>query len=79
MTWLPAMAAVEDVEQEQMFMLPPTYLTCLEVGQYDDPAAVLDAAQGRTVEMYTPQVEENPDGGTLSVPPRFETLLESRA
>ena len=49
------------------------------MGQYDDPAAVLDAAQGRTVEMYTPQVEENPDGGTLSVPPRFEPLLESRA
>ncbi len=78
-TWLPAMAAVEDVEQEQMLMLPPTYLTCLEVGQYDDPAAVLVAAQGRTVEMFTPQVEENPDGGTLSVPPRYEPLLESRA
>ena len=78
-TWLPAMKAVEDVEGEQILMLPPTYLTCLEVGQYADPAAVLDAAQGRTVEMYTPQVEENDDGGTLSVPERFEPLLEARA
>ena len=77
-TWLPAMQAVEDVEQEQMFMLPPTYLTCLEVGQYADPAAVLEAAQGRTVEMYTPQVEENDEGGTLSVPERFDALLEAR-
>jgi 8-oxo-dGTP pyrophosphatase MutT (NUDIX family) len=77
-TWLPAMQAVSDVEQEQILMLPPTYLTCLEVGQYDDPAAVLEAAHGRVVEMYTPQVEETSDGGTLSVPERFEPLLEAR-
>ena len=77
-TWLPAMKAVEDVEGDQIFMLPPTYLTCLEVGQYADPEAVLDAARGRIVEMYTPQVEENDDGGSLSVPERFEPLLEAR-
>jgi len=77
-TWLPAMQAVEDVEQERMFMLPPTYLTCLEVGQYADPAAVFEAARGRTVEMYTPQVEENDEGGTLSVPERFDALIETR-
>jgi 8-oxo-dGTP pyrophosphatase MutT (NUDIX family) len=78
-TWLPAMKAVQDVDGEQIFMLPPTYLTCLEVGQYDDPAAVLDAAHGRVVDMYTPQVEEHDDGGTLSVPERFEPMLEARA
>ena len=71
--------AVEDVEAERILMLPPTYLTCLEVGQYADPAAVLDAARDRTVEMYTPRVEEDEDGGTLSVPERFEPLLASRA
>jgi 8-oxo-dGTP pyrophosphatase MutT (NUDIX family) len=78
-TWLPAMKAVEDVEGEQILMLPPTYLTCLEVGQYDDPASVLEAARGRTVEMYTPRVEETEDGGTLSVPEHFEPLLATRA
>ncbi len=77
-TWLPAMQAVDDVEGERMFMLPPTYLTCLEVGQYADPAAVLAAAGGRTVAMFMPEVEENDEGGTLSVPARFEELLESR-
>ncbi len=77
-TWLPAMQAVQDVEQEQMFMLPPTYLTCLDVGQYADPAGVLEAARGRRVEMFTPEVEENDEGGTLSVPSRYETLLGSR-
>jgi 8-oxo-dGTP pyrophosphatase MutT (NUDIX family) len=77
-TWLPALRAVEDVEQEQILMLPPTYLTCLEVAQYADPAAVLEAAQGRTVEMYTPQVEEGEEGGTLSVPDHLEPLLKTR-
>ena len=48
--------------------MPPTYLTCLEVGQYADPAAVLARPAGRDLEMFTPQVEENDDGGTLSVP-----------
>jgi 8-oxo-dGTP pyrophosphatase MutT (NUDIX family) len=75
-TWLPAMRAVRDVEEEQMVMLPPTYLTCLEVGQYADPAAVLAAAEGRSVEMFMPAVE---DSGMLSVPARFEALLESRS
>ena len=75
-TWLPAMQAVRDVEEEQMVMLPPTYLTCLEVGQYADPAAVLAAAHGRAVEMFMPAVEDN---GMLSVPPRFEALLETRS
>jgi 8-oxo-dGTP pyrophosphatase MutT (NUDIX family) len=78
-TWLSAMQAVSDVEQKQILMLPPTYLTCLEVGQYDDPAAVLEAANGRIVEMYTPQVEETEEGGTLSVPERFEPLLDARS
>ena len=29
-------------------MMPPTYVTCLEVGQYADPDAVLAAATGAT-------------------------------
>jgi hypothetical protein len=49
------------------------------VGQYADPAAVLEAARNRTVEMYTPTVEETNEGGTLSVPERFEPLLKARA
>jgi 8-oxo-dGTP pyrophosphatase MutT (NUDIX family) len=78
-TWLPVLRAVDDVERGQIFMLPPTYLTCLEVAQYADPAAVLEAARDRSVEMYTPRVEEHDGGGTLSVPERFEALLETRS
>ncbi len=77
-TWHPAMQAVADVEQLQMLMLPPTYLTCLEVAQYADPAAVLDAARDRSVEIFMPEVEQNDDGETLSIPPRFEALLATR-
>ena len=77
-TWLPAMQAVEDVEQEQLLMLPPTYLTCLEVGQYADPAGVLDAAQGRGVDMFMPEIEPDEDGGLLTIPPRLEPLLQTR-
>jgi 8-oxo-dGTP pyrophosphatase MutT (NUDIX family) len=78
-TWLPAMQAVRDVESQEMFMLPPTYLTCLEVGQYAEPAGVLDVARGRSVEMFTPEVEQNDEGGTLSIPRRLEALLDSRS
>ncbi len=60
-------------------MLPPTYLTCLEVGQYADPADVLEAARDRSVEMFTPEVEQHDAGGTLSIPPRYEALLETRS
>jgi 8-oxo-dGTP pyrophosphatase MutT (NUDIX family) len=77
-TWLPAMQAVREVEEQRLLMLPPTYLTCLEVGQYVDPEAVLLAAQGRHVEMFMPEVEETVDGGVLTIPPRLEPLLETR-
>jgi 8-oxo-dGTP pyrophosphatase MutT (NUDIX family) len=77
-TWLPAMQAVSDVEAERVLMLPPTYLTCLEVGQYADPAGVLDAARDRSVEMFMPEVEEDDAGAALSIPARFEALLKAR-
>jgi 8-oxo-dGTP pyrophosphatase MutT (NUDIX family) len=76
--WLPAMKAVEEVEAERMYMLPPTYFTCLELAQHSDPAAVIEASRERTVEMYMPYVEETDEGGMLAMPPRFEALLEGR-
>jgi 8-oxo-dGTP pyrophosphatase MutT (NUDIX family) len=75
-TWLPAMEAVAEVDAEQLLMLPPTYLTCLEVGQHADPAGVLDAARGRVVEMFMPEIDED---DTLSIPAPLLALLESHA
>jgi 8-oxo-dGTP pyrophosphatase MutT (NUDIX family) len=77
--WLSAMRAVEQAESGEILMLPPTYITSLDVGQYADPQAVIDAAADRRVEMFCPAVEEDTDGGfTLSRPPQADALLEQR-
>ena len=77
-TWLPALGACDAVDTLELGMMPPTYVTCLEVGQYADPAAVLEAAHGRTVEMFTPAVEPLDEGHTLSLPDDLRPLLAAR-
>jgi 8-oxo-dGTP pyrophosphatase MutT (NUDIX family) len=77
-TWLGALDAVEAVEQKQMFMLPPTYFTCLEVAQHAGPEEVLAEAGSRAVEMFTPAVERDGDTDYLSMPARVRALLASR-
>jgi 8-oxo-dGTP pyrophosphatase MutT (NUDIX family) len=76
--WSGAMDAVSRVEQEEILMLPPTWLTCLEVGQYADPASVLAAADGRTVDMFMPEVVSDGDDFILSTPPAYAALMASR-
>jgi 8-oxo-dGTP pyrophosphatase MutT (NUDIX family) len=78
-TWLGAQDAAARVDAGELLMLPPTYLTCLEVGLYDSPAAVLDAAAAREpVEMFMPEVEGTGSSATLSVPPSLRALVEER-
>ena len=77
-TWLPALGACDAVDAHELGMMPPTYVTCLEVGQYADPGAVLAAAVGRDLEMFTPAVEGADDAATMSVPDRVVSLLEAR-
>lgn len=77
-TWLPVEEAARQVESGEIFMLPPTYLTCLDVAQYDDPAAALAEAEGRTVEMFMPEVVSEGEDFTLSTPPRLMALLDQR-
>lgn len=77
-TWLPIPEALEQVEAGQLMMLPPTYLTCLEVGQYDGPAAVVEASRERAVEMFMPEVISSGEEFVLSRPAQFEALLEAR-
>ena len=66
------------MDAHELGMMPPTYVTCLEVGQYADPGAVLAAAVGRDMEMFTPAVEGSDDAATMSVPTRVDGLLEAR-
>lgn len=78
-TWLPAEEALDRVDAGEFFMLPPTYLTCAEIGGHDSPEAVVDAAADRTVEMFTPTAEQGAEGGwELSVPPDLAALAEAR-
>lgn len=77
--WLPVSRAAEQAEAREILMLPPTYITSLDVAQYADPQAVIDAAAERRVEMFCPAVEESGDGGfTLTRPPHADELLEKR-
>lgn len=78
--WLSAAAAVASADAAERFLLPPTYLTCLEIARYADPPAVLAAAEDRVVDMFMPEVVDlaGPDGPvtTLSVPERFEPMID---
>jgi 8-oxo-dGTP pyrophosphatase MutT (NUDIX family) len=77
-TWLPAREAASGADAGEVLMLPPTYLTCLEIGEYAAPADVMAAADGRSVEMFTPSVESLGDGFTLSMPDRLRPLVADR-
>lgn len=73
--WMPALGACDAVDAEEIGMMPPTYVTCLEIGQYADPGAVLAAAQGRDMTMFTPTVDAD---HRVSIPDRAVRLLETR-
>ena len=81
-TWLGALDAASSVDAGQLLMLPPTYLTCLEVGLHSSPTEVLAAAAGRgPVEMFMPQVEGSGEPGvpaSLSIPESLRSLVEQR-
>ena len=59
-------------------MLPPTYLTCLEIAQHATPDDVLAASRDRVVEIFTPEVEGSGDDATLSAPAYLAPLVEAR-
>ena len=73
--WMPAAAALDAVDASEMLMLPPTYLTSLEVAGFPTSAEVMAAAHGRTVEMHTPALEALGDSWTLSIPPHLREVL----
>jgi hypothetical protein len=77
--WSGALDACDAVDAGEIAMMPPTYVTCLEVGQHADPDAVLAASRvGRDLVMFTPSVEGGDDLATMSVPDRVAELLAVR-
>ncbi len=77
-TWLSAAAACDAVDAGELGMLPPTYLTCLEVAQHAGPDDVLAAAPDRVVEMFLPVVEGDDEEATLTMPAGLLPLVEAR-
>ncbi len=77
-TWLPAGVAAEQAESGELAMMPPTYLTSLEIAGFGSRDEVLAAAAERTVEMFTPSVEPLGDGFTLSMPDRLRPIAAGR-
>jgi 8-oxo-dGTP pyrophosphatase MutT (NUDIX family) len=73
--WSPAIGACDAVDAEEIGMMPPTYVTCLEVGQHATPEEVLVASSGRDLTMFTPSVD--PDD-RVSIPARAMALMEAR-
>lgn len=73
--WLPAAEVVAQVDQGAVFMMPPTYLTCLDVARVGPPTAMLAATRDRTLEMFTPQVVMEGEEFRLSVPDYFREIL----
>lgn len=77
-TWLGATAAAEQADAGDLAMLPPTYLTCLEIGTIGNLDAVIEASADRSVTMFMPEVEPLGDGLTLSMPDELRPLVASR-
>jgi len=76
--WMPALEAVQAVDDGELMMMPPNYLTCLEVGQHADPDGVLAASADRSIDMFTPELTGEDDEATLSMPDRLRPLVEER-
>jgi 8-oxo-dGTP pyrophosphatase MutT (NUDIX family) len=76
--WLPARVAADQADAGELAMMPPTYLTSMEVGSFATPDEVLAVAADRSVEMFTPSVEPIGDGFTLSMPDRLRPVLAAR-
>jgi 8-oxo-dGTP pyrophosphatase MutT (NUDIX family) len=72
--WMPAGRAVELAEEGTLALMPPTYLTCLDIARFADPDALLAEAATRRIEMFTPSVE----GDRLSLLPLHRDLLSAR-
>ncbi|GAA1134315.1 NUDIX hydrolase [Nocardioides aquiterrae] len=76
--WIPARVAAEQADTGDLALMPPTYLTSMEVGEHDSPEEVLAVAAARSVEMFCPTVEPLDEGWTLSMPDRLRPLVAGR-
>nr|WP_202387747.1 NUDIX hydrolase [Nocardioides flavescens] len=74
--WLAPLDAVARADRGEIMLMPPTYLTSLEVGEHAGADEVLEAARERTVAMHTPSLEPRGEEWVLSTPPHLVPVLE---
>jgi 8-oxo-dGTP pyrophosphatase MutT (NUDIX family) len=67
-TWIRPADAVTAVDAGQMLMLAPTYVSCRELSQYGEVAAILDAAAEREIRAIRPTVRVDGDQAYLETP-----------
>ena len=76
--WLPVAGAMAAADAGEIALMPPTYLTCLEVGRHPTAADVVAASAGRDLAMFTPTAQEEDGEMLLSFPEHLRPLLEER-
>jgi 8-oxo-dGTP pyrophosphatase MutT (NUDIX family) len=75
--WLTVRDALDAVDAGRLTMLPPTYVTCLELHPFTTPEQALAAAKHRDRSTVEPRL--HPDGTRLALPARIEAQLRARA
>lgn len=77
--WHSPLFAVEEAEAGRVMLMPPTYLTCLDVARFASADEALAATAERTVTMFTPSPETDAEGDmVLSEHPEYGHLVIER-
>jgi len=74
--WLAPLDAVARADRGEIVLMPPTYLTSLEVGEFAGADEVLEDAHSRVLAMHTPSLEQRGEEWVLSTPPHLAPVLE---
>ena len=77
--WSAVRDVLDAVDAGRLRMLPPTYVTCLELVPFRTPAEALAAADGRERSTVEPALVAGQHGTRLEVPARVADLLRARA
>jgi len=73
-TWLSVHDAITAVDAGDMLMLPPTYITCMELYDCATPADALAAAETKDLTPIEPSAQVDGDSAYLTLPDRLVDL-----
>ena len=76
-TWLTPDQALDLSDEGTIGLMPPTYLTLLDLSTHPEPRAVLDSSHDRVVEMFMPALVDG-EAPYLSTPPEYDARLAAR-